>query len=162
MLKQDELKYLLNYDLVTGEFTWRNPRANVLKVGQVAGTTNKLGYKIICIRMKSYQAHRLAWLWVYGCMPSNHIDHIDGNPSNNRIENLRDVTRSVNMQNKKKACKGNTSGYLGVSWNKKIGKFVSEISFKGKRLSLGSFDDPKIAHEAYLSAKRKYHEGNTL
>ena len=107
-----------------------------------------------------YYIHRIAWLYVYGCWPNNHIDHINGNPDDNSIENLRDVSRKVNLQNMRKATKSSKTGILGVS--ESAGRFRASIRIDGKAKYLGSFDDAKTAHAAYIDAKRKYHEGCTL
>jgi hypothetical protein len=83
-------------------------------VGQIAGQLNKsTKYWEIKYRYKTYKAHRLAWLYVYGEEPKEDIDHIDGDTSNNRIENLREVAHSTNMKNKHKYV-SNTSGTTGV------------------------------------------------
>ena len=86
-LTQKKVKQYLNYDPLTGEFTWIVHR-RCLKAGSVAGCLYR-GYTSIRISGKQYYAHRLAWLYVYGYFPEHQIDHIDRNPSNNRINNLR-------------------------------------------------------------------------
>jgi hypothetical protein len=154
MISIDELKALLTYSYSTGEFVWR-------KNGERAGTTRPDGRVSIMIRYRAYRAHRLAWMYVNGSMPTLDIDHIDGNPANNAIANLREVTRSVNMQNQRRARSDNSTGMLGVQ-NRGTGKFRAEIALAGKRIYLGTFTDPVAAADAYLKAKRAYHEGCTL
>jgi len=92
--------------------------------------------------------------------PTKHVDHIDGNPMNNAWGNLRDVSRSVNMQNRYAAPSTSTHGFLGVTKNHK--RFLAQIRFDSKYRYLGTYDTPQEAHEAYLSAKRQFHEGNML
>ena len=88
--------------------------------GKVAGSKDR-GYLVITLLGKLYRQHRLMWLYVYGEFPKE-IDHIDGNGHNNKISNLRNVNRSINMRNKKKH-KNNTSGHCGVSLHKLTGKW---------------------------------------
>ena len=93
------------------------------------------------------------------------VDHINGNRGDNRLCNLRDVSRKINTQNRKSASINNSCGLLGVSEHKGVGKsgrFVAGIYIEGKRKHLGVFDTAQQAHEAYLTAKRKYHEGCTI
>ena len=117
MLNQKTLKKYLNYDPETGVFK-RKINSGKAKIGDVAGGINGSGY--ICIRINSvkYRAHRLAWLYVHGKFPDNQIDHINRVKTDNRIENLRDVTQSVNGRNRNLPS-NNTSGHIGVKWNKK-------------------------------------------
>lgn len=160
----EKLREVLAYDAVTGIFTWRVALARQVKVGYVAGTIQQSGYRYIRVFGRDYRAHRLAWLHSYGEWPKYHIDHIDGNRDNNRLSNIRDVTRSVNQQNLHRARADNKScGLLGVSWNERNKKWVSQITFPiGKSKHLGYFSTPESAHEAYISAKRKLHLGCTL
>lgn len=151
MLTQERLKELFNYDPDTGKFT-RRDCGRTWKAGSVAGSLNKtLNYFYIEIDRKKYKASRLAWLYVYGEMPKNDIDHINRIRTDDRIENLRDVTKSYNMKN----CavkKSNTSGFLGVSFCKDIKKWRARIKKDGKVLSLGCFVNPEDAHNEYKKA----------
>jgi len=121
-----------------------------------------MGYISISINRNRYLAHRLAWLYENGDWPKQDIDHINGNRSDNRIENLRDVSHQVNCQNKRSIGKQNTSGFLGVNWRKDRQKWRAVISTRRKQKFLGFFDTAQEAHQAYLIAKRKLHEGSTL
>lgn len=92
----------LTYDTETGEFYWNESPNEHISVGDVAGFLHPItGYIIVGLLGKTYLAHRLAWFYVYGVWPENHVDHIDRNRSNNRIVNLRDVTPAENMANAK-------------------------------------------------------------
>lgn len=93
--------------------------------------------------------HRLAWFLYYGKLPNNHIDHIDCNRVNNKIENLRDVTNQQNMFNK--------PWVKGYTWKKQNSKFQAQISHNGKKIHLGYFTNETDARNAYLEAKAKLH-----
>jgi hypothetical protein len=158
MLTQKELKELLHYDPNTGIFTWCiNKRG--CKIGNIAGYCDPKNYIIIGINGKLYGAHRLAWLYVYGIWPKDQIDHIDGNPNNNRISNLRECDNRGNQQNKTKQ-KNNKSGYLGVYFYRN--KWVAQIKHQKKVYHLGRYNTPEEAHDAYLRAKAKLHSFNPV
>lgn len=162
----DLLRQTLAYDPDTGVFTWavtRRGRNGRSDAGQVAGGLQSAGgYRRISIGGQSYQAHTLAWLWVHGKFPQGDIDHINGQKDDNRIANLRDVSRSVNLQNMRKPRNTNTSGYLGVSLFKRTGKYTAEITINYQKKNLGYFSTAEEASAAYLKAKRELHEGCTL
>lgn len=159
-LTAERLRELLNYDPETGVFTWRVSRRATARPGSVAGTITPKGYRAIWIGA-NYRAHRLAWLYVYGVWPTHEIDHIDGNRANNAIANLRDVTRSVNHENLRRARSDSAHGFLGVSPFK--GKWwKARITVNGKWQHLGTFKTPEEAHAAYLEAKRRLHVGCTI
>ena len=160
ILSADYLRSVLNYNPLTGVFTRLVSTNSRVKVGDVAGCDNGKGYMVFSVLGRLYQAHRIAWLYMHGQWPDGNIDHIDGNPSNNAIANLRDVSQSVNMQNQRLAMSHNTSGYLGVSRNGK--RWQAEIQSDGKRRPLGTHDTPVEAHAAYLEAKRRLHPGCTI
>lgn len=160
-LTADRLRELLHYDPETGLFTCQVRTGSRSKVGEVTGCSDGNGYLQIRILGRSYRAHRLAWIYVHGCWPARDIDHINGVRDDNRIANLRDVTRSINMQNIRTATAGNkSSGLLGVSVAKL--RWKAMIRVNGRNEHIGVFDTPELAHEAYLSAKRKHHLGNTI
>lgn len=152
----DFLKSHLKYDRDTGVFTWAD-------TGKVAGSLRN-GYTVINIETfaPAKRAHRLAWLYVYGKWPTGDIDHINGERSDNRIENLRDVTRAINIQNRRKASAGSKSGLLGVVARTRGKPWGASIRVDGKNKYLGTWDTKEQAHEAYLIAKRKYHPGCTI
>ena len=147
---------LLHYNANTGEFTWRLDRGPV-KAGDLAGSPNKDGYIQIQIDGTKYRAQRLAWLVTHGCWPAGVIDHRDGDVSNNRIINLRDVDRLTNQQNQRRAQSSSASGLLGVSAH--YGKFQARIRIGTKQVRLGTFDTAEQASEAYKAAKLMHHKG---
>jgi hypothetical protein len=161
-LTAQRLRELLHYDPETGVFTWSVRTSNRIKVGDVAGSGASRGCLQIAVEGRLYLAHRLAWLYVYGCWPVHAIDHRDGNPSNNRIENLRDVLPSVNSQNMRRSHRDNKTGLLGVAWDNRRGKWIARITASGKRMHLGYFDSAENASVAYLRAKEIHHPGSEI
>lgn len=157
----EELREILEYSPDTGDFRWKVRLSQGTRVGDIAGAVGTTGYLLIGIRRNRYYGHRLAWLYVHGQWPHGEIDHRDGDRANNRISNLRITDRSVNMQNVTRVDKNSRSGLLGVHIGKS-GRISSRIMLRRKTINLGNFDSPEDAHEAYLQAKRKIHEGNTL
>ena len=162
ILTAERLRELLHYDPETGVFTWQKKRNCRVKLGGVAGSIYNNGYRVIGVDRKYRLAHRLAWLYVHGEMPAGEIDHINGDRTDNRIANLRDVSKSVNNQNKKHAMSNNTSGLLGACWDSYNHQWKAQIGLNGKQYKIGVFDSAESAHAAYLAAKRKLHEGCTI
>lgn len=161
VVTQERLKELLRYDPETGLFVRIKARGRLGKVGSIAGTDHKDGYKMIKIDSVLYLSHRLAWLYVYGVWPIDLLDHRNGVRSDNQIENLREATNEKNLQNQRKG-RGNGSKYLGVSWSKISRKWMASIQLDKKWFYLGYFSEEEAAYSAYLEAKRKLHEFGTL
>lgn len=150
------LRQLLRYEPDKGKLFWRRrpigmfPDRRAWKIWNTryahkeAFTSFSNGYRDGRIFDRAYRAHRVVWAIVYGETPSMEIDHIDGDRANNRIENLRLVTGAENQRNKG-LNKNNTSGVLGVCWDKGRGKWMARISHKGKAVSLGRFDNKNDA-----------------
>jgi hypothetical protein len=159
------LKGAFSYDPVTGLLTWNfSPRYSIAS-GDRAGSADEKGYMRVTIDQYSCLVHRVIWCLVYGMWPKNHIDHIDGCPSNNKLSNLRDVPRMVNNQNQRKPQRHGTSGFLGVSYDnntRTINKWSAHICANGKQIYIGRFSTPELAHAAYVEAKRKFHSGGLL
>lgn len=155
-LTVERLRELLDYDAKTGEFTWR-VSCRGTKAGDRAGTDSSQGRRHIIIGYARFKAHRLAWFYVYGAWPEKLIDHINGDPTDNRIENLREASVSENMHNQRCAHKHNRTGVLGVQWRPEKNKFRARITIDRKEIHLGHFDTVEDAQAAYLEAKRKYH-----
>jgi hypothetical protein len=150
------------YDPIVGSFVRLETRGGNGRAGSVAGARHPHGYTQIKIAGRQYLAHRLAWLYITGEWPSNHVDHINGDKTDNRFENLRDVSRNVNMQNLKSATKRSTTGVLGVR-RKGAHSYKAEIQTEdGQQRYIGSFATVSEAREAYLEAKRRLHAGCTI
>jgi len=95
--------------------------------------------------------HRL----IMNCSTGWEVDHINGNPLDNRKSNLRIVSRSENMRNRKGLQKNNTSGLRGVDFQN--GKWRAKITINNKTIFLGNWDTKIEAHFAYLNGAKKYH-----
>lgn len=161
-LTAQRLREVLLYNPETGVFTRLVGNGRNVKAGDIAGNTHRTGYRHVMVDSKAYAAHRLAWLYVHGVWPSGDIDHMNGDPADNRIENLRDVPERYNMQNERRPRKSSTSGFMGVRWREERQCWVAELRIDGKRRRLGAFKSPEDAHAAYLEAKRKHHPGFLL
>ncbi len=110
-IKKAMFEYL-KYTPKDGKVWWvKHPRRSTAN-GTEAGNIMQNGYRKLKFQGKQYLTHRVAWLLQHGFWPTGDIDHIDGNPENNRLENLRDVSHRVNLQNRKSA----TSKTKQVFW----------------------------------------------
>lgn len=161
-ITQDRLKELLEFNHETGQFIRLTSHTGRWKRGQSAGYVTHQGYVEIGVDGRYYGVHRLAWLYMTGHWPAGQIDHINGIKTDNRACNLRDVTKSVNIQNARHARTNNSIGILGVCWHKAAKSWAAQIQVKGKKLHLGVYKTPHEAHEAYLAAKRQLHPGCTI
>lgn len=146
----------ITYDMKNGNFYWLRHPSRKSKSGQLAGSNNSEGYRVIRINKKDYYGHRLAWFYVTEKWPENDIDHIDGNKSNNAFRNLREATRSQNNANQKLS-KRNKSGYKGVCWDNKEERWIAQTRSNGKMVFIGYFDDPLLAHEAWKAKMTELH-----
>lgn len=147
------LREALDYDPATGQFRWRKDMGARAKAGALAGSTAGRGYRKIVVFGHRYPEHWLAWLFVHGRWPSE-IDHINRNRSDNRVENLREATRSQNNINKAIHPR-NTSGFRGVSFLPKRRKWVAQLRHEGRSKWIGYFDAPEDAAEAYARTRRE-------
>lgn len=158
---RERLQAWLHYNADTGVFTWRVNRRGRAKAGTVAGcSSHHAGYILICFNGTSYQAHRLAWLYVFGRWPTALLDHRNGIRDDNRIANLRECTQLENQQNRAPQKQKRSGLPMGVSPFR--GKYRAQISLSGKVRYLGTFDTRELAHAAYLAAKAKLHTFNPV
>lgn len=151
MLDQETLHELFEYR--DGDLYWKVRVANNIQIGNKVGS-NKL-YSHTSLKGKKVYVHRIIFMMFHGYIPLT-IDFKDNNPSNTRIENLREADQSKVVSNARKR-KDNTSGYKGVSWASRKEKWVSRITSKQKQMHLGYFECKKKAYEAYCKAAEKYH-----
>lgn len=151
---------VLKYDRLTGHFFWRvarNSHGGKVVPGQRAGTS-KDGYVQIIVNQVIWRAHRLAWAHSTGELPSHgfEIDHINGDRADNRLSNLRVVSRTQNNLNLG-ISKRNVSGCKGVSWIAKTQKWMARLKADGKIIHLGVFQDKSDAIRARREGEKRYH-----
>lgn len=120
----------------------------------VAGSRDKRQHTNTHIKHVLYPNHRIIWAMHYGVWPTKFLDHINGDPTDNRIENLREVTNQENCKNARIG-KNNTSGRVGVSYYGHNGwsKWHAYIRGNGKLISLGYFEDFDAAVAAREAAE---------
>ncbi len=164
-LSPSELLRLFEYEPSTGSLIWKhrpvsdfvNEHAskiwNIKHAGKPAGIA---GERLqLSISNKRFKLHRVIWAYCTGKWPEGDIDHIDGNPQNNRIENLRDVEHSENQKNLK-LNKNNKSGFSGVGFLERTGRWKAVIQNSGKAHHLGYFATKEEAVAARKNAERRF------
>jgi hypothetical protein len=165
------LRSVFTYDEVSGNLIFKRRPISMFEGGQrplnsmslwnatwegrVAGSMNDRGYIRVSVFGKQYLAHKVIFAMRDGEWPISEIDHINGNPSDNRLCNLRFVSRVENMQNMAISSR-NKSGALGVFWDTQRGKWSATIKVNDKIIYLGSFIDVASAAVARKVAERKY------
>jgi len=161
------LRECLDYDPETGVFRWRERplshfvsargrwQWNPKHVGKIAGSLDPLGYRLIGIKGVLLRAHRLAWVLMRGGPVPSEIDHIDRDPDNNRISNLRAATRSENMGNTPMR-RDSTVGAKGIQ-RQPNGRFQAVIRHKNMRFCVGTFDTVEEASAARKKAAAFLH-----
>jgi hypothetical protein len=149
---------VLRYEPCTGKLFWTVRYCTRVRAGEAAGHQTKRGYIKIGYKAKVYPAHRLAWYLYTGQEPPSNldIDHIDRNPLNNKIENLRLVTRAQNRCNSGARINA-SSKFKGIYWQTDRKAWRAQITKNGKVTNLGSFKDPYDAHLAYCAAAARLH-----
>lgn len=149
-----QLKVHLDYNCITGVFTWSKPTSNRVKINDVAGRLSN-GYIGISVNGIRYQAHRLAWSFIHGEIPEgSYIDHIDRDRSNNSISNLRLATKSENNRNLTIKV-SNKTGYRGVSYHKSADKYEASLTFNRRKVYLGLFDTPELANQVVVNKRQE-------
>lgn len=151
MIAADRVRQLLHYDRSSGSLTWAAPNARCLRPGDKAGYDNGNGYRRLRIDGRPYYAHNIAWLHAFGIWPERRIDHVNGDRSDNRLDNLRLASASENAANARLS-RANTSGHRGVSWHKAAGRWNAKIVRNGTTIHLGLFDRLEDAARAYRRA----------
>jgi hypothetical protein len=151
-LTHARLMRLVSYDPVTGTFT----RLVGKRANKQTGSQIRAGYVHIYLAGKTYKAHRLAWMYVYGSWPTDVIDHINHNRSDNRICNLRAVTTLENHHNRRRFTRSIT-GFIGIAWHKRDKRWQATIETQDKATHLGYFKCLGQALKARLAAEKTYH-----
>lgn len=152
MPSQERLRELFDYNPTTGNLHWKVKRPH-REPGDVAGTKSPTAYRVD-IKDRHYMLHRVIWVMHFGAIPDGlFIDHINGDPYDNRLENLRLVTNRLNMMNRKLS-RTNTSGAMGVV---KVGKkWRAQLKVFGVRHIIGIFENFEDAVKARRDAEREH------
>jgi len=166
-LTQELLQELLSYNTITGKLSWQTRDRQWFtsdRVWKIWNTKlanqeafsyiNGSGYRWGRVLGKNYLGHRIIWFMAYGYWP-NQIDHIDGDRANNSLHNLRDVTNQINSMNIK-IPSSNTSGHIGVCWDKSRNKWLAHITVDKKLKNLGRFINKEDAVKVRKEAEEKY------
>lgn len=142
-----------------GKIYWiakTNFHSHNTKIWFEAGTNNGCGYKRVMVNGKHTMVHHIVWEMHNGEIPEGmEIDHADHDRQNNRIENLRLVSRAINMQNKS-IYKNNSTGACGVSYRKDTGKWRAIITVNKRKIYIGNYISFEEALSARLEAERLY------
>ena len=158
-LTAKQLRAVLDYEPETGMFIWRARKKGAHLnswAGLRAGAKRDLGYIVIRIDYRLYRAHRLAWLYVHGRWPKGEIDHINGDPSDNRIANLR-IATSSNQKMNSRLRTDNTSGIRGVYFEKRRSYWYFEIRANGYRHVSRKFTTAEEARAARIKFEHHLH-----
>jgi hypothetical protein len=152
----EELLEWFSYD--ERNLFWKKLPFSRIKVGDQAGSFDDRGYRIIGFKDKRYRESRLVWFYVKGIWSESDIDHINGIKDDNRIENLREATRSQNGCNRK-THRNNQSGFKNITWYKKKKKYQVRIKLNDDHIQIGTFKEDEIeqALMARDDALIKYH-----
>jgi hypothetical protein len=140
------------FEIKDGQLYWKIKPSPKIHKGTICGTW-KNGYCFVSINKKKYLAHRLIFMMHYAYLPE-FLDHIDGNPSNNLIENLRPASKSENACNRKLS-NLNKSKIKNVNWKKN--KWCVQIQINKQKIHIGYYKDIKLAELAAIEARNKYH-----
>jgi hypothetical protein len=154
MITQEMLHKLFRYE--NGILYWKTKHSKKVLIGNMAGGLKPNGYVQVRINNKKYLAHRLIFLMHHGYVPDV-LDHIDCNPSNNKIENLRPATSSTNLMNRRKQ-RNNSSGIKNVHWSKKYNKWVVRIGLNKKVIHICYCQDIELAELASIEARNLFHK----
>lgn len=164
-MTQARARELFNYDPLTGVLVWRHrplsefpdERAwriwNTRFANHSAGYARRDGYHSVMVDYRRHLAHRIAWLYTYGVLPIGEIDHINGDPSDNRIANLRDVDKQGNARNAHRNVT-NTSGVTGVRFCSIRQKWNAYIKRDNRMINLGRFETKSEAVVARKAAEK--------
>ncbi|WP_429861016.1 HNH endonuclease [Burkholderia cenocepacia] len=155
MITQEQLGRLVTYDPATGLFVWKVARKKC-RPGDVAGRIGARGYVRIKINHTEYAAHRLAFLYMTGAFPEYDVDHKNRIRSDNRWENLRPATHAQNQHNKG-AQRNNVSGFVGVSYFSRTGKWRARCKLNGREYPCGYHATAELANAAVMAKRAELH-----
>lgn len=154
-LTAERARELLAYDPETGCLTWK-VRGRGRRRGPIGAGCKSTPYLGVTIEGHTHLVHRVIWLIVHGRWPLAEIDHVNGDPSNNRLSELREATPAQNKANRRMP-RNNKSGFKGVAWDKRKGRWIARVMANKQAHFLGLFDCPEQAHLAYVAASTRLH-----
>ena len=159
----DRLHELFHLDESTGVITWKSSSRGH-RAGARAGSLQSDGYYRVYIDGKKIPVHRVIWAFCNGRWPGDGcvIDHINGNPSDNRPVNLREATWKENSQNRQGAARDNKSGSTVPGVCIVNGRYYVNLRIDGRVRFLGAHRDLESAERAALTLRRQHYGGNTL
>lgn len=154
MINQQMALNLFKYE--NGQLFWKVKKAIQINIGDIVGSFDfKKGYFRVGINNKDYYIHRIIFLMHYGILPEC-VDHIDGNPKNNNIENLRQATKAQNQYNSK-TLKNNTSGFKNIYFDKRRNKWNVKFNINYKQKMFGSFINIEDAKNHAIIIRKQLH-----
>lgn len=154
---REVLAHYFSYDAETGLLTWRIRPCHNVFAGDKAGTPSHQGYLRVMLKKRLLIVHRIVWKMVTGEEPGEEMDHINGDPADNRFANLRNATHAENQRNKGLS-RNNTVGFKGVRrTDHRSRPWRTDIRLNGKKIFVGNFATPEEAHAAYCAAARGLH-----
>ena len=156
-LSVERVRELFSYDAHSGSLTWKSKSGRRCRIGSRAGYRAANGYVRVSVDGRFVFAHRVAWMLIHGeLVPAAVcVDHINGDPADNRACNLRLATGGQNNANSR-IRSDNTSSYKGVTWAAKRSKWEVKIKVDKKKVHVGYFLDIDQAHAAYVAAAQKH------
>lgn len=142
---QSILKEYLSYDAITGHLTWIKKPSSRTVIRSRAGTLRKDGYRSIALLGGKWQEHHIIWCLVTGEYPTHQLDHINQVRDDNRINNLREVTKAENARNRARG--ESLLDEAGIWYCKRRQRYVAEITLNGKKVYQKTFIDINQAIE---------------
>jgi HNH endonuclease/AP2 domain len=154
-LTAERLREVLAYDPLTGEFTWlMTRRGSRARIGEKAGWGDGQGYTVMRVDGVSYQAARLAVLYMTGHWPAKLVDHRNLIRNDDRWNNLREATRSQNAANS--SDRPSAVHLKGVTWDRRARKYLAKLGINGRTINLGIFRTAEAAHARYCEAAAEH------
>ena len=154
-LEYTEVSALFSLCEETGVLTRKTSPSRNVPIGSIAGCPDTSGHLRVTIHYRAYSVSNIVWLLTYGVWPTKQIDHINRIKTDNRPQNLREATDVENALNRK-VRSTNGSGVSGVSWYKKLAKWMVSITVHGVRIHLGYFIELEDAIKARRDAEVRY------
>ena len=149
----EDIAPMFNYK--AGALYWNVRPSRAVKIGDRAGSVDSSGYRVVRVKGRVFREHQIIYFIIYGCRPEA-IDHINGDRTDNRIENLRAANKSTNGMNSKTRS-NNTSGVKGVSWKAELNKWFAQLKANGKYVWSAYFNTLEEAATAIAAAREQHH-----